>query len=382
MDDELLQKLKAIDPAVLSDVVRQDQRDPSFEITDWSVKRLSDQGIINPDGLWLFSGKGNHAATSQSQAWSVVLKILERPEEEAPRGDLWNWKRELLMIQSGLLERMPGPVKAPRYYRVEETLSGAWIWQEFVQSHRPDPWTLEDYAFAARQLGFWNGATVCGTPLPDQAWFTRQHYRSWYRKANPETDFQFPLNQKYIHGELRERYDRVWSDRELFYHALETLPQAFSHLDSQRRNLFIRKGSHEQDELVIVDWAVCGLGPLGADLFALVGMSAALMEWSPSGLVELEQAAYPSYLQGLIDAGWSGNVDEVRLAYTAWTTAYFAVVFPNILALWCVPDSNSYALQQFGAVEEELLVKWLPLFFYALNCADESRLLMKKLGFV
>jgi hypothetical protein len=167
----------------------------------------------------------------------------------------------------------------------------------------------------------------------------------------------------------------------MFYQVLETLPQAFSHFDSQRRNLYIRKGRDEREELVLLDWAVCGIGPLGAELFALIGMSAALLEWSPARLKELDEAAFGSYLQGLVEAGWSGDIDQIRLAYTAWMTVYFGVVFPNIFAVWCIPDSSSYASQQFGFVEEELYQKWLPLFHYSLDCADEARSLMKRLGY-
>jgi hypothetical protein len=377
MGDEILGKLHAIDPAVLADVIRQDLRNPSFEITRWSITHFSDKGVINPDGLWLFSGEGHDGGNSQP--WSVVLKILERSEQEVTPNDLWYWKRELLWAQSHLIEHLPGPVKCPRFYRAEETPDGAWLWQEHVENQRPDPWSLDDYAFAAHQLGLWNGAYVRGTPLPDKPWFTRRHYLSWYTQANPAQDFQFLLNQKYIYGDTRSRYDLLWSDRELFYRVLETLPQTFSHFDSQRRNLFIRKGSDQQDELVLVDWAVCGLGPLGAELFALIGMSAALFEWSPSDLAELDQAAFGSYLHGLGEAGWSGDTDMIRLAYTAWMAVYFGVVFPNIAALWCTPEARMHALQAFGVTEEEAFLQWLPLFHYSLDCADEARSLMKKL---
>ena len=377
MDDALLEKLQAVDPAILTDVVRQDRRDPSFEITNWSIKRLSDKGIRNPDGLWIFNGEGHTAGDPSS--WSVVLKILERSEEEA--SSLWSWKRELLMVQSGLMERLPGPVKTPRFYRVEETPHGAWLWQEYIESHRPDAWTIDDYVFAAYQLGLWNGAHACGAPLPDQPWFARQHYRSWYTKADPDQDFQFPLNQKYIHGELRKRYDQLWSDRESLYLVLETLPQIFCHMDCQRRNLFIRKGRDGNDELVILDWAECGYGPLGAELYGLIGMSAALMEFPAAEVVQLDKAAFASYLHGLTASGWLGDPDTVRLAHTAWSAIWFGAVFPNIFSLWCTPDFSAYSLQQFGAVEEELYVKWLPMFLYSLDCADEARVLIKKLGF-
>lgn len=173
MEDRLLESLREIDPAVLTDVVRQDQRDPSFGITRWTVQRLSDKGIRNPDGLWLFSGDGKDG--NRSRTWSVVLKIIEKPEEEVPTSDVWYWKREVLWVQSRHMDRLPGPVKGPRFYRVEETPGGAWLWQEHLIQQRPDPWLLDDYAFAARQIGLWNGAYACGTPLPDESWFARKH---------------------------------------------------------------------------------------------------------------------------------------------------------------------------------------------------------------
>ena len=380
MDDNLLEKLKAIDLAVLTDVVRQDQRNPYFEITKWSVKRLSDKGVINPDGLWLFSGEGNDG--ERSQPWSIVLKILQRQEHESPPSDLWYWKRELLLVQSGLMERLPGPIKAPRFYRAEETSDGAWLWQEHIQNHRINIWTFDDYAFVSRQLGYWNGAYLSGRPFPTEPWFAQQHYRSWYTETNPEQDFQFLLNQKYIFGDTRNRYERLWIDREMFYRVLEVLPQTFSHFDSQRRNLFIRKGNDGQEELVLVDWAICGFGPLGAELYSLIGMSAALLEWPPSAVVQLDNATFGSYLQGLVEAGWSGNADVIRLGYTAWVTVWLGVVFPNIMALWCSSNFRSYALQQFGFTDEELYLKWLPLLPYSLDCAAEARSLMKKLGYL
>jgi hypothetical protein len=54
MAEDMARKLQAIDSAILTDVVRQDQRSPLFEVTGWSVRRLSDKGVTNPDGLWLF----------------------------------------------------------------------------------------------------------------------------------------------------------------------------------------------------------------------------------------------------------------------------------------------------------------------------------------
>ena len=80
MTEDLLERLKTIDIGTLTEIVQQDQGSSTFMITEWSVTRLSNRGIMNPDGLWLFSGLGSDR--DGLRLWSVVLKILEREEEE------------------------------------------------------------------------------------------------------------------------------------------------------------------------------------------------------------------------------------------------------------------------------------------------------------
>jgi hypothetical protein len=378
MTADVLESLKNIDPALLTEVVRRDQHSPSFEITGWSVRKLSDKGVINPDGLWLFNGQG--ADGQGSRQWSVVLKYFRRPEQEPEPTFIWHWKRELLFARSGLAERMPGPVKAPSFYLAEETPEGARVWMEHVQDHRPGAWTLDEFSFAARMLGRWNGAYLSTDRLPDEPWLTRQLYRSWLGWVNPEASWQFALNLKYISSADRRRCDRLWDEREMFFGVLEGLPQVFTHCDSQRRNLFIRPGQGQADELVLVDWAQCGLAPLGAELTFLVGSSAMILEWPPPALPELDAAAFGSYMEGLREAGWSGNVDTVRLGYAAYVAVYLGGIFPALTAAWCSPESRGFALQIFGDAEEELFWKLLPLLYYTLDCADEARQLMHKLG--
>jgi len=58
MAKDLLASLKAIDFAILTDVVQQDQNSSTFEITDWSARRLSEKRLMNPDGLRVLVGMG------------------------------------------------------------------------------------------------------------------------------------------------------------------------------------------------------------------------------------------------------------------------------------------------------------------------------------
>jgi hypothetical protein len=113
-----------------------------------------------------------------------------------------------------------------------------------------------------------------------------------------------------------------------------------------------------------------------------VPMSATLFEWPPSTVAQLDAAVFRMYLHGLGEAGWAGDANSVRLGYVAWVAIWWGVVFPTIGAFWCTPEFRPHAVQTFGLAEEELYVQWLPLLSYSLDCADEARLLMNKLGLV
>ena len=252
---------------------------------------------------------------------------------------------------------------------------------EYVTGIRTSPWTLDDYAFAAHQLGLWNGFYLTGTSLPSESWLARQAYRSWLSGRELEQALQAPLNQKYVSRETFARYERLWNEREIFFHTLENLPQVFSHFDSQRRNLFISSGNAGQKELVLLDWAQCGISAVGAELTWLTGFSAVLMEWPPTEIAQLDAATFPAYVQGLHESGWSGDMELVRLGFTSMFAAYIGCASLSGIAWWCAPENSSFALQQFNLAEEELYVAFLPLIDYSLERADEARLLMKKLGY-
>jgi len=62
MHDNLLAQLKAMDQAVLTEVVRQDQRDPHLAILDWTVEPISPEKVNDTTGgLFRFNGQGQSA---------------------------------------------------------------------------------------------------------------------------------------------------------------------------------------------------------------------------------------------------------------------------------------------------------------------------------
>jgi hypothetical protein len=143
-------------------------------------------------------------------------------------------------------------------------------------------------------------------------------------------------------------------------------------LDAQRRNVLLREGATGKREVVLIDWADCGVAPLGAELNALVGTSSLVFGWPPAQDRELDQIVFASYLDGLAASGWTDDARQVRRGYVGWCALYYGRIFPGFLRYWCTPDNRSFALQQFGMAEEELYRQWLPFLGYVLERADEA----------
>jgi hypothetical protein len=364
----MLEKAQAVDPDILADVVRQDQRDPSFQILDWTVAPLSSQGIINPEGILLFSGRGRDG--HEVRPWSVVLKMIAKPPQ-----------REFLFAQSGLAARLPAAVVPPRVYAVSEDADCFWIWMERLVSDHAEAWTLDDYAFAARQAGRLNGAFVTSQPLPEFPWLGRGHVRGWLRFPATIDPYQNPIITGAFSPALLARVRQLWDESERFLAVLDRLPQTFSHFDMQRRNLFIRRRADGEDELAALDWANCGIGALGGELSFLVPGNVAMFSVGVADLPALDAAAGAAYLSGLHDAGWRGDPQIVRLGYAAWASLYFGAATPAIASHWTASEAmRNYGWQQFGLGPEELAQQWAGMCEFCIDLGDEALELMETLG--
>jgi hypothetical protein len=372
-----LSKLRAIDPAVLLEVVRKDQNSSDFEITDWSVDRLNDQGFASGDMLFLFRGEGHDGGGSEP--WSVVLKIVEAPPDEQEPTGMWYWKRELCFAQSDLPAVLAGPVLPPRFYGTVDAGTTGWIWMEHVAETAPPRWTLDEYRFAAHEIGRDNGGYLRGMPLPDFSWLTHERTPGFATSIRQASNLEDPEVVRALGEPLIRGANKLWEERERFFAALNALPQVFSHGDAQRRNLLIRHNKN-RDELLAVDWAACGRQALGEEMWNLIVASTMLYEWEPEAITELEAAAYPAYLAGLADAGWSDNPDLPRLGFTAATAISLGCAMPFAIGFFGKDEMLEYDLRKYGCPPADLIAGWVALAEYALERADAARGIMERLG--
>lgn len=250
---------------------------------------------------------------------SLILKILfPRPGETAQSP--YYWKREYEIYRAELLGDLPAnTVRAPQIYAVEEHEAVCWIWMEDIRDER-ERWSLADYAQVAEALGRFNGAWLDGRALPAAQWLSR----SWHAAIVPalgeafaqlDTMMEHPLARICLPYAAKDEIMAIWRDREIFRRALAKLPRTFCHFDAFRRNV-LKRG----EDLVLIDWALAGIGAPGEDLVSLVAVSLYYRGYNEAYAIELDRQAFAGYLRGLRKSGWTGDQNLARIGYTCGMT--------------------------------------------------------------
>ena len=392
MANELRQQLQAIDLAVLTEVVRKDQRDPTLSILDWTVEPLKQNNLgLSNGGLFRFSGRGS--GTKGVQPWMVVLKCISLPNEDADQQREWTYlRREILAFKSGLLEQLPPGLRAPRYYGVMEHEHETWVWLEHIQESTGKQWPLERFQQTARRLGRFNAAYLCGTPLPDDPWLCRQPVvRSIWREHGWWVDFlkpgpaenawALPFIQRGFDAQTKSRVLQLLADKEHFFAANDRLPQVLCHNDAHRRNfMWTQSADTGEEELIAIDWSLIGLGALGNDLGKIIENSMLLLDYDPFDAETLAAAGFEGYLAGIADAGVVIDPRLVKLGHLISLSFWVGAAAPGWAAIMLAPDSGIDIQAMYGHSPGEALAGWVHLNRYCLDRADEARSLIRELG--
>lgn len=303
-----------VSPQRLAGMLQRVLENTSVAVCEWETHKL--QGGLE-SGSAIYRLQGVAAVDEEVQSWSVIVKIIQ-PEAEFddPLGYRY-WKREIQYYQSGMLYDLPGQVTAPACYAIDEHTDGSvWLWLEDIRDPQEHPWSIERYAQSARQLGQFNGAYLMDRSLPDVAWVTRGWLEKYLDHAAPMVTFLLhnpknPIVQSLLPGIALPLSLAIWKEHTHMLRVLDRLPQVFCHQDAFSRNLFYRHG-----QVIAIDWGFAGVAPLGVELAPLIGVAFGLGKFPSSQAVELDQACFDAYLDGLRQAGYQPDTRQVRLGYT------------------------------------------------------------------
>ncbi len=320
-------------PGHLNMPVRRALEQPEAHVTAWRAEKLGG-GAGNPVSLGLFRFTGTAETTSGSLDWSLVLKAIQSPARQGFSGmgegqdhRHWNyWQREYHVFKSGFLLRLPAGISAPRCFALQKrAVDVIWLWMEHVQDAAAARWSVDRYQQAARQLGKMQGNFAAGR-LPRYTWLSQNFYRQWlrlftdYLPGAPEIYGQAPI---WSQPQVRMRYDSSGSDaferlltgHPRFLAVLEQLPKTICHNDTYPTNFMTCAGPDGSLRLLLLDWALVGVGPLGSDLGqlalgAFLDSGSDLDAWIPDLLLD-------AYLQGVADSGFKVAHRQVRFAFAA-----------------------------------------------------------------
>jgi hypothetical protein len=367
-----------IDEAALSRAVSMALRSAPVELMDWRHASIHAPFNQATGGLYRITGRA--CAGGRVLPWSLILKVVQAsPDPFGGSADPTHanyWKREALIYQSDLLERLPG-IRAPRCYGVDQLDgSAAWIWLEDVQDSSGSRWSADRYRLAARRLGQFNGAYLSGRPLPAKSYLSRRWVRASvdgfapaFAKAPLVRDH--PLIRRCWPAGLLDRVLQLWGERELFLDAIERLPQTFCHLDAFPRNLLI---DQSRQQIVALDWSFAGIGGLGTELAPMVAASVCFYDAEPDQMSSIDEVVFDGYLDGLHAAGWDGDSRLVRLGYAAAAALRYGL-FP--LGIFMLNAELSARFERvFAHSATEILDRWAMVSGFLLDRADEARRLI------
>jgi hypothetical protein len=309
-------RLATLDTPALTPIVQRALNNPAAEVTGWEYSPL--QG--GAGGGTFGSAVYRFAGDSRGQAWSLILKVLYRQNDQSITDGQY-WKREAHAYQSNWLSHLSGPLVAPCCFGVEEYPEACWLWLEEVTDASSDQWTLAQYRTVAGHLGEFNGASLMRTALPDWPWlsaeFIRQDVENFRPIATQLHEIMHPFVRRLLPDSSLAPMRQLWEERERFLTVLDRVPQTLCHFDAFRRNLLTRLTLTGEAQTVAIDWAFAGIGPIGAELVSLVWVGMLFGALPDESLYELDKAVFESYVDGLRTAGWRGDSRLARLGYTA-----------------------------------------------------------------
>jgi hypothetical protein len=180
---------------------------------------------------------------------ALVVKRLGRPgaadasELSDPRHFAY-WRREADVATAGLVDDTPGLRGTP--LDVAEDDEGITLTREFVED------AALNGLFVAHGMGRFAGAD-----LGRHTWLAVDQLRD--RMTRVERRGGWPTLARTTVADVA---DRLWSRRETLLRAVDALPQVPQHGDPAASNF----PGRERDDVIAIDWASVGRGPVGADL--------------------------------------------------------------------------------------------------------------------
>lgn len=379
----------------LESVVAKIIDDHRIDTLDWTVHDVTGVGGSKQGGsIGLFRLIGSAKANGQAHSWSVIVKVFGQtdtskgPLDTSDTPSDWNyWKREILAYRSKLVTELSGNLVAPRCYGITEHPNDEWhIWLEDIQETSKN-WTLDCHGTAARHLGQFNGAYLDYQFLPkEEPWMFRGRVRHWPALAAPAFDgFQryalSPPGQRWLQPQNVDLMQQLLSNQNRLVAQLDTLPICLCHHDGFRGNLLSRHREDTGPQTVAIDWSMFGYGGIGEEAGITTALGLTWLAVPGTQAREMDQMIFESYVDGLRDTGWKGDVRLVRFGYTATASLVVGVAFTTFMGIGALASAEGIRAMEsaIGYEMKDILEQWAITQPFLIGLGKEALQLSERL---
>jgi hypothetical protein len=281
------------------------------------------------------------------------------------------------------LRQLKGQLVAPRCFDVIQYAANEfWLWLEDAGEAEQVRWSTERYRLIAGHIGQFTGEGLQNKAWLANAWLGKDLHRAQAHEMQSIFVEQLPrvqddpLVQRFLPTDTTQRIMALWHDREIFFGALDRLPQTVCHRDACHVNLFSRQALDGAIQTVAIDWEDVAQGAVGEDLVSLVIVSLLSNHIAFSDSLEFDALVFEKYLQGLRDRGWTGDPKSVRLGYTAACIRYGLALVHYIVGFAGDEKRRSQHQEGTGQPIEETANQWAGIYRFILGRTDEARRLI------
>jgi hypothetical protein len=256
----------------------------------------------------------------------------------------WNyWRREVEVYRDDeLRDQLAEAGLVLPQAEVTDDSGGAVLMMEDIEGAPGTEFSLAEHAALARACGRWQAR-----PAGDRPWTSVGFLRDYsttrdvpWELVDDDAAWQQPLIAQTWPDTLRPAWRQLLAHRNELLELMTRLPRARCHLDLWVSNVIQRPTG----ELALFDWGFTGDGALGEDIGNHIPDAVFDLFWPAERLPELAETCIDNYLDGLCEAGWRGDPDQVRLAVMASGVKY-AWLLPLLLARASDTSHSAYHQQ-------------------------------------
>jgi hypothetical protein len=332
----------------------------------------------------IFRVAGVAQTWTAEQNWSTVIKVLGAPEH--PRaGIVVAPLKEVEIYRSRVFADLCGGVRAPHCYAIQPCDDMHLVWQEDLSGAPQPPWTPDEFVETARHLGQFN-AHWPQSALPEWSWLSQVGFRDSFYSPPTQQRFErlpslhdHPLVRRFASPDVIQELMQLWKDLDALLAQAERNPKGVCHRDCHPKNLFPMHDMNGISYTIAIDWSEIGIDCLALDIGHLIGSPILWQELMPEEAEALVEPVFAAYLTGLAEAGWVGNLEEVRFTFLTRLACNAVNCVRLVSGAIDNPQWRQTLERMVGFPIEELCARWGTALSFYFACRDKAQQLAKQL---